>query len=325
MVSGRTLLRDFVPIRMAEGKYGRLWVHKDITERKRVEETLREPKLLENLLNYANAPIIVWNPEFEITRFNHAFERLTGRTADEVISKKLDILFPADTREKSMDYIHKTVSGERWETVEIPIQHVNGSISIVLWNSATLLAADGKSPVATIAQGQDITERKEAEARLLSEKAFSDTAINSLPGVFYLFGQSGRFLKWNRNFELVTGHTSEEFAALSALDLFEGDERALIAERIEEVFKKGESTAEAHLTSNDHQRRLYQFTGFRMMMGDTPYLIGSGIDITERKKAEETLRETRDYLDNLLNYANAPIIVWNPEFEITRFNHALSA
>jgi two-component sensor histidine kinase len=63
--------------------------------------------------------------------------------------------------------------GERLEVVEIPIQCKDGSVRVVLWNSATLLAADGKSAIATIAQGQDITERKQAEAQVqasLNEK-----------------------------------------------------------------------------------------------------------------------------------------------------------
>ena len=52
--------------------------------------------------------------------------------------------------------------------------------------------------------------------------------------------------------------------------------------------------------------------------------IGSSIDISEqkRRKSEEELREIRDYLDSLIQYANAPIIVWNPDLRITRFNNA---
>jgi PAS domain S-box-containing protein len=133
----------------------------------RVEERTRELRetrdYLDNLFNYANAPIIVWNPHFRITRFNHAFERLTGRTSDEVWGDKLDILFPEDSHDESMKHIHEATSGERWEVVEIPIKHKNGTVSILLWNSATLYTADGKTAVATIAQGQDITERKKVE------------------------------------------------------------------------------------------------------------------------------------------------------------------
>jgi PAS domain-containing protein len=44
---------------------------------------------LEKLFYYANAPIIVWDPESVITRFNRAFEHLTGLRANEVIGQKL--------------------------------------------------------------------------------------------------------------------------------------------------------------------------------------------------------------------------------------------
>jgi signal transduction histidine kinase len=65
-----------------------------------------------------------------------------------------------------MELIAKTQTGERWETVEIHIQHIDGTRRIVLWNSATLFALDGKMPVATVAQGIDITERKRTQAEL---------------------------------------------------------------------------------------------------------------------------------------------------------------
>ena len=138
-----------------------------ITERKRTEEKLRETgDYLDKLIGYANAPIIVWDPQFRITRFNHAFETLTGRKGVDVLGHSLEILFPRDQVETSMQIIRKTLSGERWEDVEINILHVNGSIRIVLWNSATIFATDAITPVATIAQGHDITECKRAEELL---------------------------------------------------------------------------------------------------------------------------------------------------------------
>lgn len=137
------------------------------SERKRVEIKLRDTtEYLENLFNYANAPIIVWNPQFSITRFNHAFEKLTGRVAADVIGQPLEILFSPEKISEYMDLIRKTVTGERWETVEIEIRHVNGFIATVLWNSATLFDESGANPIATIAQGQEITLRKHAENEL---------------------------------------------------------------------------------------------------------------------------------------------------------------
>ena len=131
------------------------------------EEGLRETRdYLENLIDYANAPIIVWDPTFRITRFNHAFERLTGLRAAEALGKQLDILFPEESRDASLDHIRRALSGERWEAVEIPIRKTDGSVRTVLWNSANIYDKEGTRIVATIAQGQDITERKLAEENL---------------------------------------------------------------------------------------------------------------------------------------------------------------
>lgn len=131
------------------------------------EEGLRETRdYLENLIDYANAPIIVWDPSFRITRFNHAFERLTGLRAAEALGEGLYILFPEESRDTSIEYINRTSSGERWDVVEIPIKNIDGSVRTVLWNSANIYDKNGTTAVATIAQGQDITERKQAEEGL---------------------------------------------------------------------------------------------------------------------------------------------------------------
>ncbi|HVP24496.1 MAG TPA: PAS domain S-box protein, partial [Methanomicrobiales archaeon] len=152
---------------------------RDITDRKRAEEALRETsEYLENLFNYANAPIIVWDPEFRITRFNHAFERLTGRTAGEVLGKSLEILFPRETVPGSMEHIRRAMAGERLEVVEIPILHTDGSVRTVLWNSATLYEADGVTVSSAIAQGQDITERKRVEQALRETSEYLENLFN---------------------------------------------------------------------------------------------------------------------------------------------------
>lgn len=140
---------------------------RDITDRLHAEEELRTTKdYLDNLITYANSPIIVWNPDYEITRFNHAFEHLSGYNADEALGEKLDFLFPKSNIKESLAEIEKTSTGEHWESVEIPILHKNGQVLIVLWNSAAIYEKGGKKIIATIAQGQDITSRKQAEQEL---------------------------------------------------------------------------------------------------------------------------------------------------------------
>ncbi len=145
----------------------------DVTAREEAVEALRKATdHLDSLLTYASAPIVVWDPEQRITRFNGAFERLTGRRAEDVIGDRLDLLFPEGSRSELLAQIRRGAAGERWEAAEIPIAHLDGSVRTVLWNSAAIVAADGATVIATIAQGQDITELKRGEEereRLLAE------------------------------------------------------------------------------------------------------------------------------------------------------------
>jgi hypothetical protein len=79
------------------------------------------------------------------------------------------MLFPQESREESLDKIVRTSTGEFWQSIEIPIRHKNGDIRIALWNSANIYAQNGQTLLATIAQGVDITERKQAEKRITDQ------------------------------------------------------------------------------------------------------------------------------------------------------------
>jgi len=152
---------------------------------------------LEKLLNYANAPIIVWNSKFKITQFNHAFEHLTGYTADEIIGQELPVLFPKVSRNESLIKIEETLSGEYWKSVEIPILRKDGDIRVALWNSANIYAEDGKTLLATIAQGIDITNRKKAEELLKKQReelsAFAHTVSHDLKNYINIIRNYAQF------------------------------------------------------------------------------------------------------------------------------------
>ena len=132
----------------------------------RASELIIAKSYLENLINFANAPIIVLDPKFHITHFNHSVEFITGRMEKEVLGKSLDIIFPPCQSSKSMSFFKKLQKVKHWEALEIEILHVDGSIRTILWNSAIIYDLDGVTPVSIIAQGQDITDRKKSEEKI---------------------------------------------------------------------------------------------------------------------------------------------------------------
>ena len=148
-------------------------IFQDFTDHKLVSEELQGVKdHLENLVSYASSPIIEWDSDYIITRFNEAFEHITGRNVSDVVGEKIEILFSKANLEKFLKYIKITTQGVRWENVEIDITHVDGSIRTILWNSASIYSSDRKTRISTIAQGHDITNRIQAEKEL--KIAFSE-------------------------------------------------------------------------------------------------------------------------------------------------------
>jgi len=272
-------------------------VVQDITEGKKAEEQLHETNAyLDNLFNYANAPIIVWDAIFKITRFNKAFEKMTGRTSCDVIGNEISILFPSDQIESSMNLIRSTIVGKRWETVEIPILHINGTVSIVLWNSANIYADDGSAPIATIAQGHDITERKRSERELLESKALLEAVIENVPLMIFLKETTDlRFVIFNRAGEELVGYSRETFLGKNNLELFPPDEAANFMAKDRETLAIESGVVDIPEEPITTAKKGLRFLHTRKVCirgadGVSKYLLGISEDITDRKRAEEEKR-----------------------------------
>jgi PAS domain S-box-containing protein len=132
-----------------------------------------------------------------------------------------------------------------------------------------------------------------SEARVRKEREFLDAAVDSLTGVFYVLSEAGRFVRWNRTFEEVTGYTAEEFAGLNAVDLFRGEERQTVADCTVKAFAEGRSSLEANLVSKDGRSTPYFFTARMAVLDGAPRLIGMGIDISHRRRLEEQFRQSQ--------------------------------
>jgi PAS domain S-box-containing protein len=283
---------------------GAIEIVRDITERNRAEEELRETnEYLDNLFNCANAPIIVWDPLFRITRFNRAFEFLTGRPAQEVMGHSLEILFPATMVESSMELIKKTLAGERWETVEIAIQHRDGSVRTLLWNSATLFMPGGKTPMATIAQGQDITERRLAELEIKDGREMLRLILDTTAEAIYGIDMDGCCTFCNQACLDILGYDSQdELLGGNMHDrihhtLPDGSPFPLRDCRIFKAFQLGENTHvdDEFLWRKDGTPFPSEYWSYPQWKdGEIVGAVITFLDITERKRHELMLEQARD-------------------------------
>lgn len=162
--------------------------------------------------------------------------------------------------------------------------------------------------------------RKQAESEVRSERRFSETMLNSMPGILYFYDAHGRFLRWNKNFEIVSGYSSEEIATMHPLDFFQEQEKALLQSRIGEVFEHGESSVEAAFLCKDGTLKPYFFTGRKVRFNDMDCLVGVGIDISDRKQAESRLAESEQKYRELVELANSIILRWDAKGRITFLN-----
>jgi len=162
----------------------------------------------------------------------------------------------------------------------------------------------------------DITDRKKAEESISIEKRFSDLIVNSLPGIFYLINEGGRFLRWNKSLENVSEYSGEEISKMSPLDFFGEADKPLIAERIQKVFREGEATAEADLLTKGGGKIPYFFTGKKIEFDGNPCLTGMGIDVTRRQQAEMA----QSYLAAIVESSDDAIVSMSLDGAVTSWN-----
>lgn len=145
----------------------------------------------------------------------------------------------------------------------------------------------------------DITQQKKSELQIAQARDLSLTIINSLPGIFYLYDENRRFLRWNKNFEKVSGYTAEEIKNMHPLDFFSNEEKELLEEKISNTFKYGQDQVEAKFQLKNKEQIAYYFTGKLIEYENVSCLMGVGIDITERVEAQERIKETSEELRQL--------------------------
>ena len=160
---------------------------------------------------------------------------------------------------------------------------------------------------------------KKEEKNWSIEKQFSESVIKSLPGIFYIFDEKGKFYRWNENSEKVTEYSTEEISKMSPFDFFEEEDQKMVADKIQEVFVKGRSNVEVNIVSKSGKKTPYYFTGAKITIGNVSHLFGLGIDITERKQVEEALWESEEKYRHL-SEGTFEAVVWHDKGKIIEAN-----
>ncbi|MDP8210194.1 MAG: PAS domain S-box protein [Candidatus Stygibacter australis] len=216
-------------------------------------------------------------------KINPAWEKLLGYTTEEILATPFVDFSHPDDMEPTLREVEKLSEGAKMANFSNRYRCKDGSYKWLSWTSV---------PVGDVlyAAAIDITEMKESEKRLKEEKEFTETAVNSLPGVFYMLDSKASFVRWNRNFIKITGYTNEEMSKISAQSLFPKEEQEEIGRAIGKVFSEGESIVEGNIITKSGEYVPFYFTGYRIEIDGEIYLVGTGIDISELKVAEKKLQ-----------------------------------
>ncbi|MDY6943875.1 MAG: PAS domain S-box protein [Pseudomonadota bacterium] len=168
----------------------------------------------------------------------------------------------------------------------------------------------------------DITKRKQDAEKLNEEKKLVESVLSSLPGAFYLFDRDGDMLRSNQQTASVTGFTIEELRTMKPLEFFAPKYRGAVSTAINKTFATGEGGVEAPLRTKDGREIPYYFNGKRIELEGRPFLVGVGIDISNRKQVEEKLQQYRTHLEELVEQRTTELTALNEELEA--FSYSVS-
>ncbi|MHB8907147.1 MAG: PAS domain-containing protein, partial [Melioribacteraceae bacterium] len=299
----------------------------DITDRKLVEESDSETSRVTNeyldiLFNHAYAPIIVWDASWVIMHINNAFEKLSGYVSIEVIDKKIDILFPKEKVDLTLDLIKNTLQNdERPELIEVEILTKDNVLKTVLWNPANIFDKEGKHIVATIAQ--DITNRKHDDGLLReSEERYRSFFENSMDAIM-LTVPDGQILSANPAACKIFGYSEEELIKLGqsvVVDNMDPQLNILLSERKLNGYAHGELT----MIRKDGTHFPVEISSaiFKNQEGSerTSMIVR---DITERKRAEEALIDSEKRFRSIFENSTVGMLVLSVDGNIQLSNNAI--
>jgi PAS domain S-box-containing protein len=290
-------LHDIVSVVEEEGRPTLLrGLMVDITERKIAQEAIQQSEeKYRTLVEQATDGIFIADQTGRFVVVNSSGMKLSQYSMDELMHMTIyHLAEPEDLRNNPFHFAEMT--GEHGARTERKMVKKDGSVIDIEVNAKFL--SDGRF----LAFIRDITERKKAQEEINKARDLSDKLIDSLPGVFYFYDETGKFIRWNKQFEIVTEYLGEEIAQMHPIDFFEDEEKNIIIDCIERVLAEGVSNVQANFVTKHNRKIPYFFKAVLLNYEGKRCILGNGIDITERIEAEEKLQESLNEIRELTDY-----------------------
>ncbi|MBT7790324.1 MAG: PAS domain S-box protein [Calditrichaeota bacterium] len=301
--------------------------------RKQAEEALRESVKKYQLLA-DNLTDVIWTRDLnlKITYISPSIYAQSGFTPAE----KMQLPIQDTMTQESLSLIgqifgeelniEKTETGNpnRSRTVDIEMCHKNGSIYPVEVSVSFLRNKDGKA-YGLLGVTRDITKRKQVEKKIReSEKNFRDLTENLMDGIA-IIDENGNHIFTNPKYSEITGYSNEELQKITGWDLTRPEDVNLLKQRMEKRIE-----GKSHI--KNYERIIVRKDGTELQaeMSTTTTLWQGKMrpmaiirDITERKLAEDTLRESEERYRILATNTQDTIWMADLEFNLTYINGAI--
>jgi PAS domain S-box-containing protein len=293
---------------------GYLSINRDISERKRAERELEESHaLLDSIIEQSADPIFVKDTEGRHLLVNSACARDMGKPAHEIVGKRTTEIFPPEVAAVLVEADRRVMDTGEHLTYEecYPAGHVTKTYLTV---KAPYRDHRGKV-IGVIGVSRDITERKRAEEALDESHTLLRSIIEATPDPIFLKDVAGRYLLANSAACEVLGESAEEILGKDNTDFMQPEAAKRIMEFDQRVMESGESlTGEEHLAVRGVTRTfLFTKTPYRNLQGEIAGVIGIARDITERKRAEESLRRSTERFHSLVRHSSDVISVFTAD------------
>ncbi len=313
---------------------------RDITEYRRAERTLQEQlNFLQQLIDSIPSPIFYKDTKGVYLGCNIAFEAITGYCKDKIVGHTVYELYPKDLADIYYEADNKLFQDPGEQMYEASMVHADGSRHDVMFSKATYFDTEGRL-AGLVGVILDITERKHMENALLeSERRLTDI-INFLPDATVVIDTEGKVIAWNKAIEAMTGIKAWDILGKGDCEYslpFYGEKRPLLIDLVlkpQSEFEKRYSD----LKWVDGTLVGYAFTPNLKRVGAYVWGVASPIydsqgkivgaiesvkDITEQKKMEKDLQESKDYLNKIINSIGDPLFVKDRQHRMTLVNDAV--